>query len=85
MDIQPIKTEADYAAALQEIEGLMEAVPDTPGGDRLDVLVTLVEAYEASIIRSPTRPDCRHCASHGSVGPDPEGSGTVAGRAWTCL
>jgi HTH-type transcriptional regulator/antitoxin HigA len=47
MDIQPIKTEADYVAALQEIEGLMEAAPDTPQGDRLDVLVTLVEAYEA--------------------------------------
>ena len=47
MDIQPIKTDADYTAALQEIEGLMEAVPDTPEGDRLDVLVTLVEAYEA--------------------------------------
>jgi HTH-type transcriptional regulator/antitoxin HigA len=47
MDIQPIKTDADYAAVLQEIEGLMEAAPDTPEGDRLDVLVTLVEAYEA--------------------------------------
>jgi HTH-type transcriptional regulator/antitoxin HigA len=47
MDMQPIKTAADYAAALQEIEGLMEAAPDTPQGDRLDVLVTLVEAYEA--------------------------------------
>jgi HTH-type transcriptional regulator/antitoxin HigA len=47
MDIQPIKTEADYAAALHEIEGLMDAAPDTPEGDRLDVLVTLVEAYEA--------------------------------------
>jgi HTH-type transcriptional regulator/antitoxin HigA len=47
MDIQPIKTEADYTAALQEIEGLMDAAPDTPEGDRLDVLVTLVEAYEA--------------------------------------
>ena len=47
MDIRPIKTAADYVATLQEIEGLMEAAPDTPQGDRLDVLVTLVEAYEA--------------------------------------
>ncbi len=47
MDIFPIKTEADYRRALNEIEGLMSAEMDTPDGDRLDVLVTLVEAYEA--------------------------------------
>ena len=46
MDIRPIKTEADYQAALEEIERLFEARPDTPEGDRLDVLTTLVEAYE---------------------------------------
>jgi HTH-type transcriptional regulator/antitoxin HigA len=44
--ISPIKTEADYDAALVEIATLMDAEPDTPEGDRLDVLVTLVEAYE---------------------------------------
>ncbi|MBU0594339.1 MAG: transcriptional regulator [Gammaproteobacteria bacterium] len=47
MDIRPLKTEADYQAALKEIETLMHAAADTPEGDRLDVLVTLVEAYEA--------------------------------------
>lgn len=47
MDIQPIKTSADYEAALREIEHLMDAEKDTPDGDRLDILVTLVEAYEA--------------------------------------
>lgn len=47
MDIKPLKTEADYQAVLKEIEILMHAKPDTPEGDRLDVLVTLVEAYEA--------------------------------------
>lgn len=47
MNIKPIKTEADYNNALSEIEGLMMAAPDTPEGDKLDVLVTLVEAYEA--------------------------------------
>ena len=47
MDIRPIKTEADYQAALTEIERLFDAQPDTPEGDRLDVLTTLVEAYEA--------------------------------------
>jgi HTH-type transcriptional regulator/antitoxin HigA len=46
MDIRPIKTEADYQAALKEIEGLFDAVPNTPTGDRLEVLTTLVEAYE---------------------------------------
>ena len=46
MEIRPVKTEADYESTLQEIEGLMSAEPDTPEGDRLDVLVTLVEAYE---------------------------------------
>lgn len=46
MDIKPIKTEEDYRTTLSEIESLMRAVPDTPEGERLDVLVTLVEAYE---------------------------------------
>jgi HTH-type transcriptional regulator/antitoxin HigA len=47
MDIKPIKTDADYEAVLKEIDCLMDAAPDTPEGDWLDVLVTLVEAYEA--------------------------------------
>ena len=49
MDIRPIRTEADCAAALREISALMAADPDlgTPDGDRLDVLATLVQAYEA--------------------------------------
>ena len=46
MDIRPIKTEADYRAALKEIENLFDAVPNTPEGDRLDVLTTLVGVYE---------------------------------------
>jgi HTH-type transcriptional regulator/antitoxin HigA len=46
MEIRPIKTESDYQATLKEIEGLMSAKADSPEGDRLDVLVTLVEAYE---------------------------------------
>ncbi len=46
MDIKPIKTKADYKIALAEIEGLMNAKPDTPAGARLDVLTTLVEAWE---------------------------------------
>jgi HTH-type transcriptional regulator/antitoxin HigA len=46
MDIAPIKTQRDYRRVLKEIEGLMSARRNTPEGDRLDVLVTLVEAWE---------------------------------------
>lgn len=46
MNIKPIRTEADYHATLREIETLMSAAANSPEGDRLDVLVTLVEAYE---------------------------------------
>ena len=46
MNIKPIQTKADHCAALKEIESLMMARSGTPEGDRLDVLVTLVEAYE---------------------------------------
>lgn len=47
MDIAPIRTKRDYRRALKEIESLMAAKRGTPDGDRLDVLVTLVEAWEA--------------------------------------
>ena len=47
MDIKPIRTKRDYEAALKAIEPLMTAKRNTPEGDRLDVLATLVEAYEA--------------------------------------
>ena len=46
MDIRPIKTDADYAAAVAEVERLMNAGPGTAEGDRLNVLATLVQAYE---------------------------------------
>jgi HTH-type transcriptional regulator/antitoxin HigA len=44
--IQPIRNERDYEQVLKEIEGLMDARARTPEGDRLDVLVTLAEAWE---------------------------------------
>src|ERR1700724_147379 len=47
MEIAPIKTQRDYRRVLKEIEGLMRAKRSTPEGDRLDVLVTLVEAWES--------------------------------------
>ncbi len=46
MNIKPIKTETDYTEALQAVENLMDAKIDTPEGHSLDVLVTLIEAYE---------------------------------------
>ena len=48
MDVRPIRTEADHQAALAEVATLMTARQDTPEGDRLDVLATLIEAYEAA-------------------------------------
>ena len=49
MDIRPIHTDEDYKATLKEISALMESDPDlgTPEGDRLDILATLVQAYES--------------------------------------
>ena len=47
MSIEPIKSERDHQRALEEIEGLMTAKRDTPEGNHLDGLVTLVEAWEA--------------------------------------
>ena len=47
MEIVPIKTKRDYRRTLKEIEDLMAAERNTPEGDRLDILVTLVEAWEA--------------------------------------
>jgi HTH-type transcriptional regulator / antitoxin HigA len=46
MEIKPIRTNADYDHALREIERLWGARQGTPDGDRMDVLATLVEAYE---------------------------------------
>src|SRR3954467_9355884 len=45
-DVKPIRTEADYDAALAEVERLWGAKSGTPKGDRLDVLATLIDVYE---------------------------------------
>jgi HTH-type transcriptional regulator/antitoxin HigA len=47
MDIKPVRTSRDHRAALAEIERLWEAKPGTAEHDRLEVLVTLIESYEA--------------------------------------
>ena len=69
MDIKPIKIEADYEAALKEIERLWGATYGSPAGDKLDVLVTLVEVYEEKNYPVPP-PDpieaiLHHMESHG--------------------
>ena len=46
MDIRPIHNDIIYRETLTEIEGFFDATPGTPEGDRLEVLVTLVESYE---------------------------------------
>ena len=45
MDIKPIKADADYQTVLKEIESLIMAGHNTPKGEKLDVMVTLIEAY----------------------------------------
>lgn len=46
MEVKPIRNEIDYQHALQEIDRLLNASPDTTDEDRLGVLITLVDAYE---------------------------------------
>lgn len=46
MNIKTIKIDTDYREALKKVESLMTAEPNTPEGEKLDVLVTLIEAYE---------------------------------------
>lgn len=46
MEIRPIKTEKDYDLALERVNVLFDAKPNTNEGDELDILVTLIEKYE---------------------------------------
>lgn len=54
MDIRPIRNDDDHAAAVKEIARLWNATPGSEDGDKLDVLATLVDAYESK--RWPTGP-----------------------------
>ena len=47
IDMKPIRSEADYESALEDVAALWGAAGGTPEGDRLDVLATLIDAYEA--------------------------------------
>ena len=46
-DVKPIRTPEDYESALTEVEALWGSASGTPHGDRLDVLATLIDAYES--------------------------------------
>ena len=69
MDIRPIHTDAEYEAALAEIDRLFDAAPNTPEGDRLEVLAALVEAYEEQHYSIPAPDPIEaikyHMESHG--------------------
>lgn len=79
MEIRPIRTEQDYRTALTEISQLIDKdpAPGTPDGDRLDILGTLVEAYEAR--HYPIAPRPYRCAApaHGVPGHDGQGPGAL--------
>jgi HTH-type transcriptional regulator/antitoxin HigA len=53
MELKPIKTKAEYKAALREIKALFDVPDKTPEADRLEVLVMLVEKYEAQHYHIP--------------------------------
>jgi HTH-type transcriptional regulator/antitoxin HigA len=53
MDIRPIRTEADYDAAVREVERLWGAPEGTPQGDALEVLITLIDSYEIEHFAMP--------------------------------
>src|SRR5258706_14901117 len=53
MDVHPIKTDADYQAALKRIETLFAAAPNSPQADELEVLTMLLEAYEEQLFAIP--------------------------------
>ena len=51
IDVKPIRTDADYKRAMREVERLWGSKSGTPAGDRLDVLATLIDAYESEHYR----------------------------------
>ena len=72
MEIKPIRTRSDYRKALKEIEALMNARAGTREGARLDVLATLVEAYERKRFPNGLPGPCGgDQVPHGAVWADP--------------
>ena len=70
-NLKPLKTEKDYEAALKEVERVWSARLGTPEGDRpLDILATLIDAYESEHYRDgPTGSSRSHQIPHGTAGP----------------
>jgi len=69
MKIRPIRTKPDYRAAPKEVERLCDAEPGTSDSDRVEVLVTLIEACETKQLSHPsTRSDRSHCVHDGQEG-----------------
>lgn len=64
MEPRSIKTNADHEAALLEIERLWDAKPNTADSDRLDVLITVVEAYEETHFPKPSSRRCKESPNH---------------------
>jgi HTH-type transcriptional regulator / antitoxin HigA len=84
-ELKPIRTEADHEAALSEVERLWGAKSGTAEGNRLDILATLIDAYEAQ--QYPMDPPdpieaIKFRMEH--AGPDPEGPGTHHRNADAC-
>ncbi|WP_343406831.1 transcriptional regulator [Candidatus Amarolinea dominans] len=78
MALKPIRNDEDYHAALQEIEQLWDAEPGTPESDTLDILVTLVEAYEKGSLRLAVARSYRRAGVfHGEPRLDTQAVGTV--------
>ena len=64
MEINPIKTDEDYRFALREIDHLWLSPDDTPEGDRLDILISLVERYEEKHFPMPRLDPVEHIIGH---------------------
>jgi mRNA interferase HigB len=82
-DLKPIRSEADNEAAIAEVQRLWGAKDGTPEGDQLDLLATLIDAYEARLPDRSARPHRRDPISDGAARPDTEGSRTVYRHACT--
>jgi HTH-type transcriptional regulator/antitoxin HigA len=79
-DVKPIRTRKDYEAALKEAERMWGARTGTPDGDRLDVLATLIDAYEAAQFPiDPPDPDRGDQIPHGAARPEAQGSRATIG------
>jgi hypothetical protein len=84
-ELKPIRSKADYKRALAELERLWGAKIGTPQGDRLDVLATLIDAYEAEQYPiDPPDPIEGHQVSNGAAGFVAKGPRASHRHAYPC-